>query len=497
LEFEDFCGIIYICERKSVKDSLRERKQMKKIIASGLVILLLTLFAIPVGADALSSTSIANEIGSVSTEELAQFIQTEFVKTHIPGMSVAIVDANSTLFTGTYGDVADTRALFILGSMSKSFTAAAIMRLAEQGKIDLNSPFVTYLPEEKNANSATTVKQLLNHTSGIRTYATPKNYSTSATVEPYEYSNSGYGLLGKIVEAVSGMEYGSYIKKHIFEPLGMTRSYVSLKEAKAAGLMADGYRNYFGFMVKQDAPYPDGEINQWLNLPAGYIISCAEDMGKYLQAYLNQGEGILTPESVSVMTSGQVDFLGTYQYGMGWMIDFRKDETIYSHGGNVENFTTKMHILPERGIAIIVLTNVCDLFVANKMVEQLADNIAYKVMGTDVVEIGAADYFVYHLIINAALFIILLIGLLPLLTFKRWRVKSCEHMTKSRTVRLVALHAVLPTLMLMIIPILGMPLSVVRGFVPDIFITLFVSGGLLYLTGVLKVGFIVALRRGG
>ncbi|MDR1001854.1 MAG: beta-lactamase family protein [Oscillospiraceae bacterium] len=471
---------------------------MRKIIASGLAILLLTLLAVSVTADELSTANTANTasaIGGTSAEELEQFIQTEFAKTHIPGMSVSIVDADSTLFTGTYGNVSDTRTSFILGSITKSFTAVAIMQLAEQGLVDVNSPFVTYLPEEeKNANSKTTVKQLLNHTSGIRTYKTPKNYSTSAETSPYEYSNSGYGLLGKIVERVSGMDYGSYIKKHIFEPLGMTRSYVSLKDAKAAGFMADGYRNYFGIMVKQDMPYPYGEINQWLNLPAGYIISCTEDMGKYLQAYLNQGEGILTPESVNTMMSGQVDFLGTYQYGMGWMTDLRANEKMYVHGGNVENFTTYMHILPERGIAIVVLTNTCDLFIANNMMVQLADNLAYKVMGADTVEIGAADYWQSHLLINAALFIVLLIGLLPLLTLKRWRRKNREHICTSGIVSLVALHAVLPTLILPIIPILGIPLSVIRGFVPDIFVVLLVSSGLLYLTGVLKVGSVAASR---
>ncbi|MDR0952440.1 MAG: beta-lactamase family protein [Oscillospiraceae bacterium] len=468
---------------------------MRKIIALGLAILLLTLFAIPITANALSVTNTSRGIGETSSEELEQFIQTEFAKTHIPGMSVAIVDAGSTMFTGAYGDVRDTRTSFILGSISKSFTAAAIMQLVEQGKVDLDSPFVTYLPEEENADGKTTVKQLLNHTSGIRTYATPQNYKTSAIVAPYVYSNTGYGLLGKIVERVSGMEYGSYIKEHIFEPLSMTRTFVSLQEAKAAGLLADGYRNYFGFMVKQDAPYPDGEIDQWLNLPAGYIISCAEDMGKYLQMYLNQGKGILTPESINTMTSGQVDFMDTYQYGMGWMMDTRAGEMMLFHGGNVENYTTYMHILPERGIAIVVLTNACDLFIANNMVVQLADNIAYKVMGADADEIGTSDYWQNHLLINAALFIVLLIGLLPLLLFKRWRRKNREHISAADIVSLVALHGVLPTLILTIAPILGMPLSVVSGFVPDIFITLLVSSGLLYLTGVLKVGCVAAMRR--
>jgi CubicO group peptidase (beta-lactamase class C family) len=450
---------------------------------------------LPVGAYALSASNTVSEIGETSTDVLEQFIQTEFAKTHIPGMSVAIVDADSTLFTGTYGDVRDTRTSFILGSISKSFTATAIMQLVEQGLIDINLPFVTYLPEEENADGKTTVKQLLNHTSGIRTYATPQNNSTSATVAPYMYSNTGYGLLGKIVERVSGMEYGSYIKEHIFEPLCMTRTFVSLQEAKAAGLLADGYRNYFGVMVKQDAPYPDGEIDQWLNLPAGYIISCAEDMGKYLQMYLNQGEGILTPESINTMMSGQVDFMDTYLYGMGWMMDTRAGEMMLFHGGNVENYTTYMHILPERGTAIVVLTNACDLFIANNMVVQLADNIAYKVMGADADEIGALDYWQNHLLINAALLIVLLIGLLPLLLLKRWRRKNREHIRAADIVSLVALHGVLPTLFLTIAPILGMPLPVVSGFVPDIFATLLVSSGLLYLTGVLKIGSIVTLRR--
>ena len=98
------------------------------------------------------------------------------------------------------------------------------------------------------------------------------------------------------------MPYGEYIKKNIFEPLGMKNSYVSLTEAKEGGI-ADGYRNYFGMMVKDEFPYPENMTSGWMTLSAAYLISTPNDMGKYLQFYLGEDESILTNESKQAMFS--------------------------------------------------------------------------------------------------------------------------------------------------------------------------------------------------
>ena len=418
---------------------------------------------------------------------LARYIEREFEKTHIPGMSVVIVDAEKVLLAESYGDCEGTDHPFVLGSLSKSFTAASVMQLAEQGKIDLSKPVAEYLPE---VDGGCTVKQLLNQTSGIGTYSTLEQYSSSDIPTDYEYSNVNYGLLGKMVEKVSGMEYGAYLQKHLFEPLGMERSFVSLEDARRNGL-TEGYRNYFGFPRREAAAYPTGKISGWLNLPSAYVIASAADMGRYLQFYLNGGGSVLSSESTAAMMQDTVPVQEGYEYGMGWGVDRRSGETIYTHGGNVEHYTTNMQILPERGLGIVVLFNACDYFVSNRLALRLAYNISYRLMGLETEDIEAADYAVSHLVIDLIFLAVLILCTLPLLLLKRWCRKHGSGLGKSGAAGLAVLHILLPTLILLVFPLFGLPTEVVRDFAPDVFLVRTAGSVLLYLTGLLKLAFLL------
>jgi len=429
----------------------------------------------------------------ISDDELGLYIENEFKKTHIPAMSVEIVSATDVVFADTYGDCASLDSSFILGSISKSFTAVAIMQLVEQGKIDLSSPKADYLPKVSK-DCKTTVKQLLNQTSGIKTYDTLENYTTSDAPDEWQYANVNYNLLGQIVENVSGIDYATYIETQIFAPLNMTHSFVSLEKAKAGGLI-DGHRNYFGLMVKEEMKYPENTTSGWMTLPAAYIISTANDMGKYLQFYLNGGEGVLTSESIKSMHTDTVYAEEDYQYGFGWGVDNRGDVSILTHGGNVENYTTYMFILPERGLAAIVMFNACDYFVANGMAVQLPYNIAYKLMSTETKDIQATAYMQSHILINVVLLIILLTSILPLIRIKRWWAKSKEKVRVSSIIFAILIHAVLPTLILNLFTIQGIPMFVVYGFAPDVFIVQIISSVILYLVGVFKLIYCVYLQR--
>lgn len=205
---------------------MKQRIRIKAICIMIAVMLLSAIF--PLGASAESL---------LSGDDLDMYIRSEFEKTHIPNMSVEIVDANSVIFTGDYGERASADAPFILGSISKSFTALAIMQLAEQGKLDVDDAAVSYLPDVMDSSSKTTIRQLLNHTSGIRTNMTLEDFSSSDMPVGYEYANVNYNLLGLIIEKVSGMSYGEYVKSSIFEPLGMRNSCVSLEDAKTRGII--------------------------------------------------------------------------------------------------------------------------------------------------------------------------------------------------------------------------------------------------------------------
>lgn len=457
---------------------------MKKIPALLLSMLLLLSCVGPLSAHAAEIPA---------HDSLDAYIEEEFQKTHIPGMSVQIVSADEVLFAETYGDCESLDSAFILGSISKSFTAAAIMQLAEQGRLDLDAPMADYLPEVKQS-CRTTVRQLLNQTSGIKTYDTLETYDSSDTPAPYQYANVNYNLLGKIVEQVSELDYGSYVEQNIFAPLGMEHSYTSLEEARTGGLTA-GYRNYFGLMIKQGMPYPSGNIEGWLTLPSAYLISSANDMGKYLQAYLKDGAGFLGAASVNTMFYDSVEAAPDYQYGMGWGLDNRGDEPILWHGGNVENYTTAMFLLPERGLAAIVLTNACDYFVANGMAVQLPYNIVYKLLGQETQDIQESTYLTSHLVIDGVLFLALLLSLLPLIFLRRWFKKHRDGVSKPGVVWAILLHAALPTLLLVLFPVLGLPISVVSGFAPDIFLVTLTCGAVLYLTGAVKLAFRLRRRK--
>ena len=179
---------------------------------------------------------------------------------HIPGMAVIVVNKDEVLFAEAYGNCESIDTPFIIGSMSKSFTALAIMQLVEQGKIDLDTPISDYIDVSlylKNAldGNRITVRQLLNHTSGLGTYQRFGSAKITDSYGKYEYANVNYGLLGKIIESVSGKSYSDYVEQYIFSPLDMEHSSATFDNSKADGLIA-GYRNYFGIPIAGEPDYP-------------------------------------------------------------------------------------------------------------------------------------------------------------------------------------------------------------------------------------------------
>lgn len=217
-------------------------------------------------------------------------------------MSVIVVNPEEILFSKTYGNCETIDTPFIIGSMSKSFTALSIMRLSEEGRIDINKPISTYIDaslyfKNKENVDKITVKQLLNQNSGIGTYQKLGNIEMS-NYGKYEYANANYNLLGKIIESVSNESYSDYVTKNIFEPLEMNHTSATLEGSNNNGLLK-GYQNYFGFPIVIETNYPTDD--SWIQVPAGFISSSVSDMGKYLQMYLNNGLDIVTEDSINKM----------------------------------------------------------------------------------------------------------------------------------------------------------------------------------------------------
>ncbi len=220
-----------------------------------------------------SFSSSAKTDRALDLQVVDSFLQEEVKANRIPGVAVAIVQDDQIIFSKGYGEAfagkpVTPQTQFYLGSVSKGFTALAIMQLVEQGKLKLDAPVQKYLSwfqvADPNASSKITVRHLLNHTSGLSEAGDPNAgaytsnleeqarllksvHPTSAVGSQFVYYNQNYRLLGLLIEQVSGESYGDYIRNHIFEPLGMLDSVADPADATN---LASGYSRLFGFRCR-------------------------------------------------------------------------------------------------------------------------------------------------------------------------------------------------------------------------------------------------------
>jgi CubicO group peptidase (beta-lactamase class C family) len=260
--------------------------------------------------------------------------------------------------------------VFQLASVSKQFTAAAIMLLNERNQIKLTDTVNTYFPDFPY--KAVTIKNLLNHTAGLPKYfwiaehewqqeKAPTNsemmeFLESTDVKRYfkpgrnfDYSNTGYFVLASIVEKISGTSFSSFLKKNIFEPLQMDHSYVYSFENDAIGEhQLDGYRLYRGWRhVKIPSTVNDAIVGD------KNIYTTAEDLFKWTKG-LNSGS-FLTKQSLALMYSkGESVYGKKIPYGFGFRIDIKGENSIY-HYGKWNGFSTGLTNYLEDNLVVIVL----------------------------------------------------------------------------------------------------------------------------------------------
>lgn len=353
----------------------------------------------------LHLTYAASESGSETHAAIDAFMEERMQTLKIPGAALAIVRGDQIEYLRGYG-VADStgRAItpqtpFMLASVSKSFTALAIMQLAEDGKLDLNARVQKYLPwfqiADDKAASEITIRQLLYQTSGFSETdgnkinldsnmaedaltTSMKRLTTTKLIEApgnaFEYSNINYGLLGAIVEAVSGQSFETYIQQNIFAPLDMKHSYTSLSDAEAGGA-THGYYPFFGIPVIYDRFMPYSRaVTPWAGL-----FSSAEDLAHYLVAHLNegqyQGNAILSAQGITELHTPGVEINKWSGYAMGWWVDPNfdlgaQDHTdslasykipiVVSHEGSWSSFRTLALMVPEQRLGIVLLMNTND-----------------------------------------------------------------------------------------------------------------------------------------
>jgi len=336
-----------------------------------------------------------------------------------PGATAIVVKDGEVLFQGARG-MADLELgvpltadhVFRLGSITKQFTAAAIMLLEQRGKLTVGDPITKYLPDYPTNGYEITIEHLLTHSSGIFSYTSIPGYmvgneiradlSTEELVdvfddlemdfspgEQWSYSNSGYVLLGAIIEKVSGRSYADFVEKNIFEPLGMNNSHYGgsqLIPGRASGYQAieDGYTN---------APF----LSMTQPHAAGSLLSTVGDLARW-NAGLFGGE-LLTVESVARMATEFTlnDGEGT-GYGYGLSVREIDGTPVIDHGGGIHGFATYAVWMPETKIYVALLCNNPDnLTGPNYVVRQMAAKAAGNPLPTrTVIDLGegALDEYV-------------------------------------------------------------------------------------------------------
>jgi CubicO group peptidase (beta-lactamase class C family) len=334
-----------------------------------------------------------------------RYVEQERQATNMPGLAVGIVQGDQVAHLKGFG-VADLsgrlvtpQTPFIIGSLTKSFTALAIMQLVEAGKVDLDAPVQRYLPwfrvADEQASARIIVRHLLNQTSGLPTmpgnlYLRNRDVSASAlenevravrtislTYPPgttYQYCNLNFSTLGLIVQTVTGETYEQYVQEHILAPLDMHNSFVSPDEAKRNGLTT-GYQFWFGRPVPIDEPYNRAGV------PAGYISASAEDMAHYLIAQLNGGRysdaTLLSEAGIAELhrPAAPLGSLSGGAYAMGWVVSELNGVPTVWHEGSTDAFKANMILVPEGHWGIVVLQNG-----VNELQGQRIDAIATGVM---------------------------------------------------------------------------------------------------------------------
>ena len=298
-------------------------------------------------------------------------------KTRIPGMSIAIIKDGKITKAAGYGFAnletktpATADSVYQIGSVTKQFTATALLMLMEEGKIGLDDPLSKYLTDIPGTWKSITIRQLLNHTSGIKSYTSVKDFEKNlrkdfthsellalVEKEPLEftpgtqwgYSNTGYFLLGLVIEKASGKPYATFMTERIFQPLGMTATRINDLHAIVPN-RATGYSRT-----------PEGFVNGEYTSPtqpyaAGAIISTVTDLAKWDIALTN-GKFLKADTWKAAWTPAKLTDGKTTEYGMGWQLDERKGHKRVYHGGGIPGFLSFVLRLPNDKLSVIVLTN--------------------------------------------------------------------------------------------------------------------------------------------
>lgn len=330
----------------------------------------------------------------------------------IPGISVQIFNREGTLYTFNDGKTGNgiekvtESTPFIIGSITKSFTALATLNLLNENQLDLEGPVELYIPWftlTKPNGESILIKDLIEHTSGLTTLSGEQSYTynedydlealvkkindTEKTAYLYDtkvqYSNLNYIILGYLIELTSGMPYEAYIESSIIQPLNLNHTGFQ----NLSGNKAQGYRRVLGFNMKTDIPYPEGLI------ASNFLYSSSEDLVIFGRLLLNNGYS----DGKSLITSNELDKINTElgasqkYYTALWATTIGVSETDHNGYfgliGTTPNFNSALILNQDTGLGIVVLINQNNAYqapavtaqsIANDLTDLITGQVPYE-----------------------------------------------------------------------------------------------------------------------
>lgn len=360
---------------------------------------------------ALAQTAGAQRANKAATQAAIDSVVAAFLKDgRAAGMSIGIVRGNDTIALKGYGkadlelDVATPpRAVYEIGSVTKQFTAAGVLLLAEEGKLSLDDDLTKHLPDYPTAGNKIPIRRLLDHTSGIKGYTELPKFGTISTRKlpkdslvalfkdvPFDfptgtgmvYNNSAYFLAGMIIEKVAGMPYGEFVAKRFFEPLGMKESHYC-NERKIVKNRAHGYDMGPGGQLVLK-----GYLDHTYPYSAGSLCSTAWDLVTWLQA-LHGGRVLSEKAYRELITPDTLNDGTRLRYAKGVSRSTVAGHPAIEHGGGINGYVTASAWLPEEKMAVAVLINTAGPVSSDSVAAALVDVVLGR--RSDVRAAGAVD----------------------------------------------------------------------------------------------------------
>lgn len=432
-------------------------------------------------------------------QEIRVFVERQMRLSRLPAVAVAIVDATGELYAEGFGSGEERptpETPFLLGSVTKTFTALAVAQLVDRGRLAFDDPVVAHLPEFRLASAdggrSVTVRQLLHHTSGLSQWSghdrraqQEGRFDHIAPKRPpgarFEYSSLNYIVLGRLIEAVSGHPYGDYVRQNLFAPLEMSASFADLEAARRGGLIT-GHRFFYGLAVAGREPPQPAPL-----VPAGFLVASARDLGHYLSMLLDQGR---FRERQVVSAASLAKMLKPWGGeptgpGMAWGVGRRR----IGHAGSTPTFSARLVLLPQEGRGLVVLTNVnSGPFAAGSAA--VMDGLARLAIG-EPAEPSRPD----EILLKLGLLVLVLAGVVRLgMSFRQWSRSGfgARLRLSRRVLQPLVVEAVGALAVLIVLPRwIGVPLGVLLEYFPDLGLAM-VLGVVTGLGGALMRSFVRA-----